>query len=183
MEQANKKNDLAANGIHNFGNPSKLAENSKIGKNDVIGLDIKDKPCYLDSLDSIHARYADMGNFDQKTFKAPRYVKSETVFRPSDKDSAPYTFVAQRIGKPNFLQRSDLLSVVCQTLEDQRKELIKEARRFWINNHETMLQIEFFDNTGLIYNRVGFTRRTFSPEGKPVGVKVWKKKNCDFWDE
>lgn len=171
---------MAAHGGDYSGNPSKIAENSKIGKNRDIGLELRKIPCSLDSLNSIHARYAEKGSFDQKTQNQPIYVKSSVVFRKQDENSAPYVFIAKRLGKPNFLQRSDLLAEICPTLEDQRRELVKEARRFWVNNHETILQIEIFDNTGLAYNRVAFFRRTFSPEGKPTGTKVWKKKGSDF---
>jgi len=140
---------------------------------------INNNQSILASLDLIHAKHDK--NLNADNFKN-NYQKSAVKFRQND-NSAPYVFVVKRIGYPNFLQRSDMLKKVCTSLEEQRIELIKEARRFWINNHETILQIEFFDNTGLAYNRVGFTRRTFSSEGKPVGVKVWKKKNCDFWNE
>jgi hypothetical protein len=166
-----------------FGNPYEIRENSKIQHYVEKRIELTNKTCSLSYLGSIHARYARNEENDEKTFKSPKYEKSIKVFRQQDGKEAPYTFRVKFLDGSTFLQRSDLLQEICQTLDDQKKQLKKEARKFWVNCHERIAQIEFFDNTGLVFNRVGFTRRTFSPEGKPTGVKVWKKKNSDFWEE
>lgn len=140
----------------------------------------------IGSVGLIHTHTHEATPETPKTADNRAKYKSKAVFRPMDTNESPYTYRITWLDKGTFLQRSDRLPDVPATLSEHKEQLIAHSRKKFLEDNWKILKIEFFDNTGLGFNKVGETRRRFTHDGVFIGWDVIRKKNsdgtlCDFW--